>query len=200
MPSGHLAYLLNAGGEGYWGQLLPDDQKPFLLISDSVKAKKPVTVYRQKGISCKSGAEVETEVFANTPFTGVRVYHANTTHHAEKVPTCTDKGNLEYWTCSDCGKLFANGDCTTQILRVPEIAETGHHDYDAFDVCTLCKQSRSDIEQDEADGLAPLPIEEGSGERLEQYDLSGRRITTAAERGIIIQRDAHGNVRKKLVR
>lgn len=199
MASGHLAYLLNAGGEGYWGQLLPDDQQPFLLISDTVKAKQPVRVYRQKGIDCTSGKIVEIEKYTNVPFTE-SIVHVHLAHHAEKAPTCTDKGNLEYWTCPDCGKLFANGDCTTQILRVPEIAETGHHDYDAFDVCTLCKQSRSDIEQDEADGLAPLPIEEGSGERLEQYDLSGRRITTAAERGIIIQRDAHGNVRKKLVR
>lgn len=197
MASGRLAYELNAGGIGCWGQLLPDDQKPFLLITDTVKAKKPVMVYRQMGRKCTNHDEiVATGIYSNHLQKEYDLFHTGKVHHADKAPTCTEKGNLEYWDCSDCKGIFGNDACTIQLKQVPEIEEIGHHDYDVFDVCNYCKRTRLDIETDEADGITAAPCHSHS---VEEYDLSGRRIK-GSQRGIVILKDAHGNVRKMIKR
>ena len=50
------------------------------------------------------------------PATGI-----HTVGHIEAVPpSCSAPGNIEYWNCSICGKLFADEDCT-QILTESEI-------------------------------------------------------------------------------
>ena len=45
----------------------------------------------------------------------------------EEVPaTCEADGVKEYWTCSVCGKLFADEACTTEIAEPEVIAKLGH--------------------------------------------------------------------------
>lgn len=39
----------------------------------------------------------------------------NLTATAAKAATCTSAGNSAYWTCSDCGKYFADGNGATEI-------------------------------------------------------------------------------------
>ncbi|MBO5110790.1 MAG: leucine-rich repeat protein [Clostridia bacterium] len=48
------------------------------------------------------GAEPIDTIDTVAPATG----HVNLTYHAEQPATCTEPGNIEYWSCSDCGKLF----------------------------------------------------------------------------------------------
>ncbi|MGN0005528.1 MAG: hypothetical protein ACI37Z_06125, partial [Candidatus Gastranaerophilaceae bacterium] len=43
-----------------------------------------------------------------------------------KDATCTEGGNSEYWTCSDCGKMFSDADGATEIAEIPTISATGH--------------------------------------------------------------------------
>ena len=44
-----------------------------------------------------------------------------------KAPKCTEKGNIEYWYCSECGKYFINESATKEItLEDTVIPATGH--------------------------------------------------------------------------
>lgn len=46
----------------------------------------------------------------------------------EKVPTCTEEGNIAYWYCSECKKYFRNASGTTEVELSDTILEpTGHH-------------------------------------------------------------------------
>ena len=38
-------------------------------------------------------------------------------HVAAKASTLLSTGNIEYWVCSDCGKLFADAQGTKQITN-----------------------------------------------------------------------------------
>ena len=49
------------------------------------------------------------------------------THHAATLPTCTDDGNKEYWTCDECGKFFADESCTTPVKYTDLIISGGHN-------------------------------------------------------------------------
>ena len=44
--------------------------------------------------------------------------HANLTHVEAKAPNCVEKGNIEYWKCEDCGKIFSDAQATTEVTTV----------------------------------------------------------------------------------
>lgn len=49
------------------------------------------------------------------------------TEHKAKEPTCTESGNLAYWECTDCGKLFSDKDGKTETtLAAVTVAAKGH--------------------------------------------------------------------------
>lgn len=47
------------------------------------------------------------------------------THHAAVPVTCTQNGNVEYWDCSVCGKMFSDGEGETELFETV-IWATGH--------------------------------------------------------------------------
>lgn len=47
------------------------------------------------------------------------------THYAEKEPTCTGGGNVEYWQCEVCGKSFTDAEAS-QEAETTAIAAKGH--------------------------------------------------------------------------
>lgn len=51
-------------------------------------------------------------------------------------PTCTAAGNDEYWTCSVCQKMFADGSGTAEITEIPTIAALPHDFVNGF--CADC--------------------------------------------------------------
>ncbi len=57
------------------------------------------------------------------------------TKHAATAATCKEKGNKEYYSCDNCGKLFtdANGKYETTLAKVT-IAATGRHEYGEWTV------------------------------------------------------------------
>ena len=48
------------------------------------------------------------------------------THHTATGATCTGEGNWEYWSCSACGKNFADENGTEEITGDVIIPSTGH--------------------------------------------------------------------------
>ena len=61
------------------------------------------------------------------------------THHEAKAATCTEAGNIEYWQCSVCNKLFSNEAATQEITDAAslEIPAKGHQ-YNSEGTCTKC--------------------------------------------------------------
>lgn len=46
---------------------------------------------------------------------------------AEKVPTCTVKGNTEYWYCEGCGKYYSDSDGKTEIAVENTVIDAKGH-------------------------------------------------------------------------
>lgn len=46
-------------------------------------------------------------------------------YHQKVEPTCTESGNLEYWQCDHCERLFSDSECKTEILQ-STIPALGH--------------------------------------------------------------------------
>ena len=54
-----------------------------------------------------------------------------------QAPTCTEKGNTEYWTCGTCGKYFSDGEGKEEITLDSTVLSALGHDY-KDGVCTRC--------------------------------------------------------------
>ena len=53
--------------------------------------------------------------------------YSNLTKIDSQAATCTENGNIAYWTCADCGKLFGDAEATTEISYADTIlSATGH--------------------------------------------------------------------------
>lgn len=64
-------------------------------------------------------------------------FAAHTLVKTEAVPpTCTAAGSDEYWTCSVCPKMFADGSGTAEITAIPTIAALPHNFVNG--VCADC--------------------------------------------------------------
>lgn len=61
------------------------------------------------------------------------------TAHAAQAATCTESGNLAYWTCSGCNKLFSDEAGTTETtLADTVIAAKGHTEVEIPAVAATC--------------------------------------------------------------
>ena len=97
------------------------------------------------------------------------------TEHKAKEPTCTESGNLAYWECTDCGKLFSDKDGKTETtLAAVTIAAKGHtlektdgkpatckdEGITEYWTCTVCEKLFSDgegkTEITQADTVIPV--------------------------------------------
>ncbi len=55
--------------------------------------------------------------------------HQLTQKTEAKDPTCTEPGNIEYWTCERCGKHFSDENATEEITEEETIIEATGHSY-----------------------------------------------------------------------
>ncbi|MDO5138152.1 MAG: BspA family leucine-rich repeat surface protein [Oscillospiraceae bacterium] len=55
-------------------------------------------------------------------------------HNAERTPAkaaaCEEAGNIEYWTCAKCGKIFGDAECENEIQEEDTIIVATGHDYE----------------------------------------------------------------------
>ena len=65
--------------------------------------------------------------------------HATLTPTAAKAADCTTAGNIAYWTCAECGKIFSDAAAATEItLANTAIAALGHIDANVDNKCDRC--------------------------------------------------------------
>ena len=48
-------------------------------------------------------------------------------NHPAVAETCTEDGNIEYWTCNYCGKIFIDADATQQADGIEDVTIKAHH-------------------------------------------------------------------------
>ena len=61
--------------------------------------------------------------------TNLSVNHNTLTKTDAKAPTCTEDGNIAYWTCDVCGKLFSDKDGTKEITIEDTVDKATGHSY-----------------------------------------------------------------------
>ena len=92
-----------------------------------------------------------------------------------KAPTCTEDGNIEYWTCSVCGKYFSDEAGTTEIsLDETVIYATGHHYVNG--TCTVCGADDPDYVEPE-----PEPEPEPTYYRVDLRPVEGATVILSAD-------------------
>ena len=65
------------------------------------------------------------------------------THVEAKEATCTDAGNIEYWTCGKCGTIFSNAEGTTVTTAENITIKATGHDWNEW---TVQKEATEDEE------------------------------------------------------
>lgn len=93
-------------------------------------------------------------------------------HYDQIEATCTVEGNVEYWKCTICDKLFSNQDCQNEITTIA--IEKKEHKYDGGN-CISCLK-----EIDSATQLEYKLLEDGT------YEVTG--IRTYTDTDVIIPR------------
>ncbi len=83
-----------------------------------------------------------------------RCDHSSASYSKAVPATCTAQGNVEYYTCNDCGKFFADASCTQTLtasqLVIPATGHTpGKYAYDAdghWELCSVCGSVATDVQ------------------------------------------------------
>ena len=95
------------------------------------------------------------------------------THHALKDATCTEAGNIEYWQCSVCNKLFSDEATTKEITDAASLVIPAKgHTFDNKGTCTVCqyKDPRYDLFNN-LDGITGVTITDNGSYPWQMLDL-----------------------------
>ena len=60
----------------------------------------------------------------------------NLTAVAAKAATCVEAGNIAYWTCNGCGKLFSDAEGKNEINQEDTVIPATDHDWDEGEITT----------------------------------------------------------------
>ena len=79
---------------------------------------------------CSVCGALFSDALGTTPTTAESVEIAATGHDLTeteaKAATCTEDGNIAYWTCGTCGKLFKDSEGTQEISQEETVVAAGH--------------------------------------------------------------------------
>ena len=64
-----------------------------------------------------------------------------------KDATCTEAGNTEYWTCSECKKLFGDDQGTTEITAADTVVAATGHDWGEWTVVKEATEEEEGLER-----------------------------------------------------
>ena len=94
------------------------------------------------------------------------------THHALKNATCTEAGNIEYWQCSVCNKLFSDANATTEITDVASLVIPAKgHTFDREGNCTVCHYKDSRYALFNLEGITDVTITDNGSYPWQMLDL-----------------------------
>ena len=95
------------------------------------------------------------------------------THHALKAATCTEAGNIEYWQCSVCNKLFSDANATTEITDAASLVIPAKgHKFDREGNCTVCHYKDSRYALFNLEGITDVTITDNDRYPWKMLDLN----------------------------
>ena len=109
----------------------------------------------------------------------VKVYKKDTlkphtlTHHALKDATCTEAGNIEYWQCSVCNKLFSDEATTKEFTDAASLVIPAKgHTFDREGNCTVCHYKDSRYALFNLEGITNVTITDNDSYPWKMLDLN----------------------------
>ena len=94
------------------------------------------------------------------------------THHALKAATCTEAGNIEYWQCSVCNKLFSDEATTKEFTDVAILVIPAKgHTFDSEGNCTVCHYKDFRYALFNLDGITNVTITDNGDYPWQMLDL-----------------------------
>ena len=94
------------------------------------------------------------------------------THHALKDATCTEAGNIEYWQCSVCNKLFSDEATTKEITDAASLVIPAKgHTFDREGNCTVCPYKDSRYALFNLEGITDVTITDNDSYPWQMLDL-----------------------------
>ncbi len=153
-----------------YGSPLGHDYQDIVDADDLTKNRKSEATCTSPAIyyqSCSRCGDVSTETFEY----GEKIGH-NLTKTEAKEPTCTEAGNVEYYTCSNCNKTFSDEDGENAISKT-EISALGH------DTVTVPFKAATCEEDGHAEYTECKRCHEGALTPDKIYQATGHKFTGA---------------------
>ena len=95
------------------------------------------------------------------------------THHELKAATCTEAGNIEYWQCSVCNKLFSDEATTKEITDATSLVIPAKgHKFDREGNCTVCPYKDSRYALFNLEGITDVTITDNDSYPWKMLDLN----------------------------
>ena len=95
------------------------------------------------------------------------------THHEAKAATCTEAGNIEYWQCSVCNKLFSDEATTKEITDATSLVIPAKgHKFDREGNCTVCHYKDSRYALFNLEGITDVTITDNDSYPWKMLDLN----------------------------
>ena len=154
---GTLKEALERAKDGDTIRLLDD-------VSETAAVNKNITILKNSyKLDTSKVTGAENYYMTETDDAYVFTYHHVVKTEA-KEPTCTQKGNIAYWYCDDCGKYFKDAALTKEIALEDTVLEMTAHSY-KDGACTVCGAKDPDYKPaDSETGKTEVPK---TGESME---------------------------------
>ena len=128
------------------------------------------------------------------------------THHALKNATCTEAGNIEYWQCSVCNKLFSDANATTEITDAASLVIPAKgHTFDREGNCTVCHYKDSRYALFNLEGITDVTIIDNDSYPWKMLDLNADGMSnvssyfTAESKGLMSNNYGKGHSTSEII-
>ena len=128
------------------------------------------------------------------------------THHALKDATCTEAGNIEYWQCSVCNKLFSDANATTEITDAASLVIPAKgHKFDREGNCSVCPYKDSRYALFNLEGITDVTITDNDSYPWKMLDLNADGMSnvssyfTAESKGLMSNNYGKGHSTSEII-
>ena len=128
------------------------------------------------------------------------------THHALKDATCTEAGNIEYWQCSVCNKLFSDEATTKEITDAASLVIPAKgHKFDREGNCTVCHYNDSRYALFNLEGITDVTITDNDSYPWKMLDLNADGMSnvssyfTAESKGLMSNNYGKGHSTSEII-
>ena len=128
------------------------------------------------------------------------------THHEAKAATCTEAGNIEYWQCSVCNKLFSDEATTKEITDATSLVISAKgHKFDREGNCTVCHYKDSRYALFNLEGITDVTIIDNDSYPWKMLDLNADGMSnvssyfTAESKGLMSNNYGKGHSTSEII-